>query len=140
VGARRGLEAVPLAVRQRQSLRERRDLAGAAAHGHPAKAADGVRYTVRTNGQPASYTSPARPEFAWLLGVLAEQGEGEPVALPTLGGTLPTWVVTQLLGIPTFVIPSANSDNQQHDVNEHYVLRHFFMQTALYGRIVSSRP
>ncbi|MGH7267803.1 MAG: M20/M25/M40 family metallo-hydrolase [Candidatus Rokuibacteriota bacterium] len=104
------------------------------------KAADGVRYTVRTNGQPASYTSPARPEFAWLLRLLAEQGDGEPVALPTLGGTLPTWVVTQLLAIPTFVIPSANSDNQQHDVNEHYVLRHFFMQAELYRRIVSSRP
>ena len=105
-----------------------------------AKAAEGVTFGVRTTGQPASYTSPARPEFAWLLRLLGEQGAGPPVALPTLGGTLPTWVVTQLLGIPTFVIPSANSDNQQHDVNEHYVLRHFFAQTALYTRIVSSRP
>jgi acetylornithine deacetylase/succinyl-diaminopimelate desuccinylase-like protein len=105
-----------------------------------ARAADGVTFQVRTHGQPASYTSPARPEFDWLLRLLGEQGDGPPVALPTLGGTLPTWVFTQLLGIPTFVIPSANSDNQQHDVNEHYVLRHFFAQTALYGQIVSSRP
>jgi acetylornithine deacetylase/succinyl-diaminopimelate desuccinylase-like protein len=104
------------------------------------KDAEGVRFEVRTHGQPASYTPPDRPEFAWLLRLLGEQGDGPPVALPTLGGTLPTWVCTELLGIPTFVIPSANSDNQQHDVNEHYVLRHFFMQTALYGRIVSSRP
>ncbi len=104
------------------------------------KAADGVTFQVRINGQPASYTSPGRPEFAWLLRLLGEQGDGPPVALPILGGTLPTWVFTQLLGIPTFVIPSANSDNQQHDVNEHYVLRHFFAQTALYSRIVSSRP
>jgi acetylornithine deacetylase/succinyl-diaminopimelate desuccinylase-like protein len=105
-----------------------------------AKAAEGVTFQVRTNGQPASYTAPDRPEFAWLLRLLGDQGDGPPVALPTLGGTLPTWVFTQLLGIPTFVIPSANSDNQQHDVNEHYVLRHFFTQTALYTRIVSSRP
>ncbi len=105
-----------------------------------AKAAEGVTFDVRTHGQPASYTSPARPEFAWLLRLLGEQGDGAPVALPTLGGTLPTWVLTQLLGIPTFVIPSANSDNQQHDVNEHYVLRHFFGQTTLYRRIVSSQP
>jgi hypothetical protein len=99
-----------------------------------------VTIDVLTNGQPASYTSPARAEFPWLLRVLGEQGDGPPVALPTLGGTLPMWVFTQLLGIPTFVIPSANSDNQQHDVNEHYVLRHFFRQTTLYSRIVSSRP
>jgi acetylornithine deacetylase/succinyl-diaminopimelate desuccinylase-like protein len=105
-----------------------------------ARAAAGVTFDVRTHGQPASYTSPARPEFPWLLRLLGEQGDGPPVAVPTLGGTLPTWVFTQLLDIPTFVIPSANADNQQHDVNEHYVLRHFFAQTALYERIVSSRP
>jgi acetylornithine deacetylase/succinyl-diaminopimelate desuccinylase-like protein len=105
-----------------------------------AKATPGVTFDVRTHGQPASHTSPARPEFGWLLRLLGEQGDGAPVALPTLGGTLPTWVFTELLAIPTFVIPSANSDNQQHDVNEHYVLRHFFAQTALYTRIVSSRP
>ncbi len=104
------------------------------------KTAEGVTFSVHTTGQPASYTSPARPEFAWLLRLLGEQGDGPPVALPTLGGTLPTWVFTQLLGMPGFVIPSANSDNQQHDVNEHYVLRHFFAQTTLYRRIVSSRP
>jgi acetylornithine deacetylase/succinyl-diaminopimelate desuccinylase-like protein len=104
------------------------------------KDAHGVTFQVHTHGQPASYTSPARPEFAWLLRLLGEQGDGPPVALPTLGGTLPTWVFTQLLGIPTFVIPSANTDNQQHDVNEHYVLRHFFGQIRLYGQIVSSRP
>jgi acetylornithine deacetylase/succinyl-diaminopimelate desuccinylase-like protein len=114
-------------------------LVGRAVADH-AKDAAGVTFTVRTHGQPASYTSPARPEFAWLLGLLAEQGDGPPVALPVLGGTLPTWVFTQLLGMPGFLIPSANSDNQQHDVNEHYVLRHFFSQTALYNRIVSSRP
>ncbi|MGH7392089.1 MAG: M20/M25/M40 family metallo-hydrolase [Candidatus Rokuibacteriota bacterium] len=101
---------------------------------------DGVRITVRTAGQPASYTSPSRPEFAWLLRLLAAQGEGEPVALPILGGTLPTHVFTDILAIPVFLLPSANSDNRQHDVNEHYVLRHFFAQTTLYARIVSSRP
>lgn len=104
------------------------------------RAADGVRFTVRTEGQPASYTSPSRPEFSWLLRLLAGQGEGEPVALPILGGTLPTHVFTEILGMPAFLLPSANSDNQQHDVNEHYVLRHFFAQAALYRRIVSSRP
>lgn len=104
------------------------------------RAAEGLAFQVRADGQPASYTSPARPEFAWLLGLLGEQGDGPPVALPILGGTLPTWVFTEILRIPTFLIPSANSDNQQHDVNEHYVLRHFFAQAALYARIVASRP
>ena len=100
----------------------------------------GIAFTVRTAGQPASYTSPTRPEFGWLLRLLGEHGDAEPVALPTLGGTLPLWVFTDTLGIPALWIPAANSDNQQHDVNEHYVLEHFFAQSALYAAIVSSRP
>ena len=45
-----------------------------------------------------------------------------------------------VLGIPCLWIPAANSNNQQHDINEHYVLKHFYRQTALYAAIVSSRP
>ncbi len=95
---------------------------------------------ARTSGQPASYTSPARPEFGWLLRLLEQQDEGEPIAVPILGGTLPLHVFTESLGIPALWIPAANSGNQQHDVNEHYVLRHFYRQIALYAAIVSSRP
>jgi len=42
--------------------------------------------------------------------------------------------------MPCLWIPAANSNNQQHDINEHYVLRHFYRQTTLYAAIVSSRP
>jgi acetylornithine deacetylase/succinyl-diaminopimelate desuccinylase-like protein len=100
----------------------------------------GITFTVKILSQPASYTSPTRPEFGWLLRLLEEHGDADPVALPTLGGTLPLWVFTETLGIPALWIPAANSDNQQHDVNEHYVLRHFFAQTALYADVVASRP
>lgn len=106
---------------------------------HRAQAA-GLAITARVEGQPASYTSPTRPEFGWLLRLLAEHDEREPVALPTLGGTLPLWVFTESLGIPALWIPAANPDNQQHDVNEHFVLRHFFRQQRLYAAIVSSVP
>jgi acetylornithine deacetylase/succinyl-diaminopimelate desuccinylase-like protein len=102
--------------------------------------APGITFTVSILSQPASYTSPTRPEFGWLLRLLEQHGDAEPVALPTLGGTLPLWVFTETLGIPALWIPAANSDNQQHDVNEHYVLRHFFAQTALYTDVVGSRP
>jgi acetylornithine deacetylase/succinyl-diaminopimelate desuccinylase-like protein len=100
----------------------------------------GITFTVKTAAQPASYTSPSRPEFGWLLRLLEQHGDAEAVALPTLGGTLPLWVFTETLGIPALWIPAANSDNQQHDVNEHYVLRHYYAQIGLYAEIVASRP
>jgi acetylornithine deacetylase/succinyl-diaminopimelate desuccinylase-like protein len=103
-------------------------------------ATEGISFSVRCDGMPASYTSPEHPAFDWLLGLLAELGEGDPVALPILGGTLPNYVFTDVLGIPSFWLPAANADNQQHDINEHYVLKHFYQQTRLYERIVSTLP
>lgn len=102
---------------------------------------DGIRFTLRIAGtKPASYTSLSRPEYPWLLQHRREQGEGEPVVLPILGGTLPTWIFTDILEAPTFVLPSANADNQQHDANEHYALHHYFAQIAMMTRLLSSRP
>jgi acetylornithine deacetylase/succinyl-diaminopimelate desuccinylase-like protein len=102
--------------------------------------ATGLTFSAKLSGQPASYTSPARPEFGWLLRILEEEHDAVPVAMPTLGGTLPAWVFTELLGIPSFWLPSANSDNQQHDVNEHYILQHFYRQIRVYSRLTSTRP
>jgi acetylornithine deacetylase/succinyl-diaminopimelate desuccinylase-like protein len=101
---------------------------------------EGITFVARTTGLPASYTSPERAEFRWLLRLLEETGGAAPVAVPILGGFLPAYVFTELLGLPAFWIPAANSDNQQHDVNEHYGLRHFSQQAALYGRIAASLP
>ncbi len=106
-----------------------------------AAASEGITFTRTVSKYvPSSYTSPDRPEFEWLLGLMAEMGEGEPVVVPILGGSLPSFVFTDVLGIPAFWIPAANSDNQQHDINEHYVLRHFFSQARLYQGIVSGKP
>ena len=102
--------------------------------------------------EPAEYV---RPNAAFTVVAKVEDGLGNVVTsfngpvtaalsyesvTATLGGTLPLWVFTDTLGIPALWIPAANSDNQQHDVNEHFVLRHFFQQTALYADVVSSRP
>jgi len=116
-----------------------RDLVQRAVADHQSRT-PGITFTVEADGQPASYTSPARPEFGWLLRLLEEYGGEEPVALPILGGTLPLHVFTDVLGMPCLWIPAANSNNQQHDVNEHYRLRHFYRQSKLYAAIVSSRP
>jgi acetylornithine deacetylase/succinyl-diaminopimelate desuccinylase-like protein len=99
---------------------------------------EGISFSARISGMPSSYTPPDRPEFDWLLRRLGECGDGDPVALPILGGTLPNYVFTEVLGMPAYWLPAANADNQQHDINEHYVLKHFFQQTALYERVVST--
>ena len=105
-----------------------------------ATARPGITFTVKTAGQPASYTSPTRPEFGWLLRLLEQHGDAEPVALPTLGGTLPLWVFTETLGIPAPV--DSRRQQRQPAARRQRALRaaHFFAQTALYADIVASRP
>jgi len=105
------------------------------------EAAQGIALEVRlADGKPSSFTSARRPAFAWLLRLLEAQGDGPAVTVPILGGTLPTWVITDALEIPTMILPCANCDNQQHDANEHYVLRHYFAQFRLFEKIYTSLP
>lgn len=57
--------------------------------------------------------------------ILEAQGE-EPLLVPALGGTLPDYVFTQILKIPSFVIPYANADEANHAPNENLELKRFF--------------
>jgi len=46
-------------------------------------------FTVRFASHPDQLTSPTRPEFGWLLRLLEQHGDAEPVASPPLAGPLP---------------------------------------------------
>jgi acetylornithine deacetylase/succinyl-diaminopimelate desuccinylase-like protein len=52
---------------------------------------------------------------------------GEPaVVLPTMGGSVPLCAFTDILSLPTIVVPYANANNRQHSPNEHLRLDHLF--------------
>jgi acetylornithine deacetylase/succinyl-diaminopimelate desuccinylase-like protein len=52
---------------------------------------------------------------------------GEPaVIFPTFGGSVPISAFTDILGLPTILVPYANADNRQHSPNEHLRLDHLF--------------
>jgi acetylornithine deacetylase/succinyl-diaminopimelate desuccinylase-like protein len=57
-------------------------------------------------------------------GVAAGQGE-EPMLVPSLGGSLPDYVFTKILGIPAFGVPYANADESNHAPNENLELDRF---------------
>ena len=48
------------------------------------------------------------------------------VVLPTMGGSVPLWAFTDILELPTIVVPYANANNRQHSPNEHLALDHLF--------------
>jgi acetylornithine deacetylase/succinyl-diaminopimelate desuccinylase-like protein len=46
----------------------------------------------------------------------------DPYHIPSLGGSLPDYVYTKILGIPAFVVPYANADERNHAPNENIII------------------
>jgi acetylornithine deacetylase/succinyl-diaminopimelate desuccinylase-like protein len=68
-------------------------------------------------GYNASRTSMDLPVSQLVLRT-AEAARGPVVKLPTMGGSVPLYLITDILGAPTITTPIANHDNNQHSFNE----------------------
>ena len=91
---------------------------------HVKKHAPGVEL-IRLGGMEPSKTSLEHP-FAAALQTAIEQAQGEkPLLVPAMGGSLPDYVFTKILGVPAFVVPYANHDEANHAPNENLELSRF---------------
>ncbi len=59
-------------------------------------------------------------------GIIDAQGE-EPLLVPAMGGSLPDYVFTKILGIPDFTVPYANADEANHAPNENMEVARIIM-------------
>jgi acetylornithine deacetylase/succinyl-diaminopimelate desuccinylase-like protein len=82
---------------------------------------------VRQGGMEPSKT-PLDSPFAQPIraGIAAAQGAA-PLLIPAMGGSLPDYVWTKVLGVPAFVVPYANADEANHAPNENLEVERFFM-------------
>ena len=58
------------------------------------------------------------------------------VVVPTAGGSVPLWAFTDVLGLPTIVVPYANANNRQHSPNEHIRLDHLYQGIRTTARLL----
>lgn len=73
---------------------------------------------VRLEATPPSKT-PIDSRFSNIVQRAVHKAQGvEPLIYPTLGGTLPEYVFTKILGTHSFVVPYANADEANHAPNE----------------------
>lgn len=82
---------------------------------------------IRQGGMDPSKT-PLDSPFAKPIwnAIIEAQGE-EPQIVPAMGGSLPNYVFTKTLGLPTFLVPYANSDEDNHAPNENMEVERFIM-------------
>jgi acetylornithine deacetylase/succinyl-diaminopimelate desuccinylase-like protein len=71
--------------------------------------------------------TPLDNQYAAAVLAAVGQGHGEvPLAVPALGGSLPDYVFTKILGVPAFVTPYANADEANHAPNENLEVERFY--------------
>ena len=77
-----------------------------------------IARVTRVGGYPAGRTSMDLPIAASIVKALSDAAAGPIVRLPTLGGSLPFYVFSDVLKVPTFGLSVVNFDNNQHGPNE----------------------
>jgi len=81
---------------------------------------------VPQHGMDPSKT-PIDSPFAPLVRRALAAGQGEePLIIPEMGGSLPEYVWTKILGVHAFVTPYANHDEANHAPNENIEVERFF--------------
>ena len=82
--------------------------------------------TPRANdGYNAARTSMDLPISRQIIAAI-EAARGTTVKMPTLGGSVPLYIFTDILKLPAVGIPIANHDNNQHSANENIRLQNLW--------------
>lgn len=92
---------------------------------HVRRVAPDVEF-VRQGGMDPSKTPLDSPFAAPVCRAVAAGFDEEPLRVPAMGGSLPDYVWTQVLGVPSFVTPYANADEANHAPNENLEVERFF--------------
>lgn len=91
---------------------------------HVARHAPDVEF-VPLNSMLPSKTPMDSPFAAPIRRAVAAARGVEPLLYPTVGGSLPDYAFTKILGIPSFVVPYANADEANHAPNENLEIVRF---------------
>jgi acetylornithine deacetylase/succinyl-diaminopimelate desuccinylase-like protein len=88
-------------------------------------------------GYPAA-RAPLDTPFAQALVTLVGQGAGAPVVrMPTLGGSIPMHLFSDLFGVPVVGLPIANHDDNQHAANENLRLQNLWDGVTVFATLLA---
>jgi acetylornithine deacetylase/succinyl-diaminopimelate desuccinylase-like protein len=88
-------------------------------------------------GYAATRASMDIPFSRALLAAATSGAASAPLAVPTLGGSLPTSTFEQVLGVPLVILPIANYDNNQHAANENLRFQNLWDGIELFAAVMA---
>jgi acetylornithine deacetylase/succinyl-diaminopimelate desuccinylase-like protein len=89
-------------------------------------------------GYPALATDMDLPISKAVARVVDEAVDGPIVLTPSLGGSLPLYIFSEILGAPPIVVvPIANHDNNQHAPNENLRIKNLWLGIEIYAALMA---
>jgi len=89
-------------------------------------------------GYPALRTDMDLPVSRTVARVVDEAIDGPIVLTPSLGGSLPLYIFSEILGAPPIVVvPIANHDNNQHAPNENLRIKNLWLGIEIYAALMA---
>ncbi|MEO7103426.1 MAG: M20/M25/M40 family metallo-hydrolase [Gemmatimonadaceae bacterium] len=95
-----------------------------------------ARVEWASGGYPANRTSMASPVARAVISVVRDSAGNPPIVLPTMGGSAPSYMFTQVLHVPVIILPIANYDDNQHAANENLRLQNLWNGIETYTQLI----
>src|SRR5262249_35590782 len=96
-----------------------------------------LRVRWEAGGYPSGRTPPDLPVSRAVVRVISESLGSQVVELPTLGGSVPMYLFTDVLKTPVVGVPIANHDNNQHASNENLRIQNLWDGIETYAALLS---
>ncbi len=91
----------------------------------------------KSGGYPAyraAFDNPLAVQISALLDALSDHTL---IQTPTMGGSLPLYIVEDVLKTPILILPVANHDNNQHGANENLRLQNLWDAIEIYAAVLT---
>jgi len=96
-----------------------------------------ARLDWASSGYPAYRASFREPMAIQISAILDKLSDGTLIQTPTMGGSLPLYIVEDVLETPILILPVANHDNNQHGANENLRLQNLWDAIEIYAAILT---
>jgi acetylornithine deacetylase/succinyl-diaminopimelate desuccinylase-like protein len=88
-------------------------------------------------GYPAMRTDMTHPLSRRVVALVKEATGRETLVLPSYGGSLPLYLVEEVLHSPLVIVPMVNADNNQHAANENLRAGNLWMGMEIYAALMA---
>jgi len=96
-----------------------------------------ARLEWESSGYPA-YRAPMNLPIAQkVASIVNELADGSLIQLPTMGGSLPLYLIDESLGAPILILPIANHDDNQHGKDENLRLQNLWDAIEIYAAVLT---